>query len=210
MTRLPELRYEDLPDEGKKVWDQIVGTRVTDLVTPQGTLAGPFNAFVTAPETGRRLTSLGAHLRFSTSIGRRLSEVAIITVGARWQAEFEWWAHARMAREHGVAPGVIDAIRRGAEPPFGPETDDERTVWVVARQLVTTGKVSPDACTAAQRLLGDAGLVELVALCGYYSLICYLLNAFEVELPPGAGPAFSPAGSATAAAPAPPAEPAAD
>ena len=193
MTRLPELRYEDLPDEGQQVWDRVVGTRAADLISAQGTLVGPFNAFVTAPGTGRRLGSLGAHLRFGTSIERRLSEGAIITVGARWQAEFEWWAHARMAREHGVAPDVIDAISRDEEPPFGPAAADERTVWAVARQLVTTGKVSPDAYTAAQRLLGDAGLVELVALCGYYSLISYLLNAFDVPLPPGAEPVFSPA-----------------
>jgi 4-carboxymuconolactone decarboxylase len=92
-----------------------------------------------------------------------------------------------------VAPDVIDAISRDEEPPFGPAADDERTVWAVARQLVTTGKVSPDAYNAAQRLLGDAGLVELVALCGYYSLISYLLNAFDVPLPPGAEPVFSPA-----------------
>ena len=203
MTRLPELRYEDLPDEGQQVWDRVVGTRAADLISAQGTLVGPFNAFVTAPGTGRRLGSLGAHLRFGTSIERRLSEVAIITVGARWQAEFEWWAHARMAREHGVAPDVIDAIKRGAEPPFGPAAGDERTVWVVARQLVTTGQVSPDAYTAAQRLLGDAGLVELVALCGYYSLISYLLNAFDVPLPPGAEPAFAPAGPTAPAEPAP-------
>jgi 4-carboxymuconolactone decarboxylase len=74
---------------------------------------------------------------------------------------------------------------------------------VVARQLVTTGQVSPDAYTAAQRLLGDAGLVELVALCGYYSLISYLLNAFDVPLPPGAEPAFAPPGPAVPAEPAP-------
>jgi 4-carboxymuconolactone decarboxylase len=209
MTRLPELRYEDLPDEAQQVWDRVVGTRAADLVSAQGTLAGPFNAFVTAPDTGRRLSSLGAHLRFRTSIDRRLSEVAIITVGARWQAEFEWWAHARMAREHGVAPGVIDAIQRGDEPPFGPAADDERTVWVVARQLATTGKVSPDAYAAAQRLLGDACLVELVALCGYYTLICFLLNAFDVPLPPGAEPAFPPAGPAAPPQPAEPPQPAA-
>jgi 4-carboxymuconolactone decarboxylase len=74
---------------------------------------------------------------------------------------------------------------------------------VVARQLVTTGHVSPDAYTAAQRLLGDAGLVELVALCGYYSLISYLLNAFDVPLPPGAEPAFAPPATAAPAGPAP-------
>jgi len=102
-----------------------------------------------------------------------------------------------------VAPDVIDAIKRGAEPPFGPAAADERTVWVVARQLVTTGKISLAAYTAAQRLLGDAGLVELVALCGYYSLISYLLNAFDVPLPPGAEPAFAPAGPTAPAEPAP-------
>ena len=84
MTRLPELRYEDLHGEGQQVWDRVVGTRAADLISAQGTLVGPFNAFVTAPGTGRRLGSLGAHLRFGTSIERWLSEVAIITVGVRW------------------------------------------------------------------------------------------------------------------------------
>jgi hypothetical protein len=32
----------------------------------------------------------------------------------------------------------------------------------------------------------DAGLVELVSLCGYCTLISFLLNAFAVPLPPGA------------------------
>jgi 4-carboxymuconolactone decarboxylase len=41
---------------------------------------------------------------------------------------------------------------------------------------------------AAHRFLGDAGMVELVSLCGYYTLISYLLNAFTVPLPPGTTP----------------------
>ncbi len=57
-----------------------------------GALTGPFNAFVQAPDVGRHLTSLGQVLRFETSIERRLPELAIITVGAHWKAEFEWWA----------------------------------------------------------------------------------------------------------------------
>ena len=95
----------------------MVGSRAGDLVGPEGGLIGPFNAFVHAPGVGRRLSSLGQVLRFETSIERRLSEVAIITVGARWKAEFEWWAHARMAREHGVPGQVVDAIGRGEESP---------------------------------------------------------------------------------------------
>jgi 4-carboxymuconolactone decarboxylase len=183
-SRLPHLRYDDLDPEGRAVWDAIVGSRGASLVNADGGLIGPFNAFVHAPGVGQRMSSLGQVLRFETSIERRLSEVAIITVAARWKAEFEWWAHARMAREHGVPGAVVDAIGRGEDPPF--QEDDERVVYTVARQLTTGGQLGQDAFAAAERLLGQAGVVELVSLCGYYTLVSFLLNAFTVPLPPGA------------------------
>jgi 4-carboxymuconolactone decarboxylase len=187
MSRLPRLHYDDLEPDGQQVWDGVIGSRGAQLVDADGGLVGPFNAFVHAPGVGRRLSSLGATLRFGTSIERRLSEVVIITVATRWKAEFEWYAHSRMAREHGVPDAVVDAIGRGEDPPF---TDgDERTVYLAARQLTDDGQLDAGAYDAAQRLLGDAGLVELVSLCGYYTLISYLLNAFEVPLPPDGTPA---------------------
>jgi 4-carboxymuconolactone decarboxylase len=184
VSRLPYLSRDELDAEGQHVWDLIVGTRGSQMVNSDGGLVGPFNAFVHAPGVGQHLTSLGAAVRFGTSIERRLSEVAIITVGARWKAEFEWWAHTRMARNHGVSNAVVEAIGRGEDPPF--EADDERVVYEVARQLTQTGQLSQDAYDAAHRLLGDTGVVELVSLCGYYTLISFLLNAFAVPLPQGA------------------------
>jgi 4-carboxymuconolactone decarboxylase len=189
VNHLPYLRRDDLGPDGQEVWDSVVGSRGATLVNEQGGLVGPFNAFVHAPDVGRHLTSLGRVLRFETSIERRLTEVAIITVGARWKAEFEWWAHARMARRHGVADAVVDAIGLGEEPAF--ELDDERTVYTIARQLTETGRVEQDAYAAAQQLLGDTGVVELVSLCGYYTLVSFLLNAFAVPLPPGVPPTWS-------------------
>jgi 4-carboxymuconolactone decarboxylase len=184
VSRLPELRRDQLDPAGQEVWDQVVGTRGGQLVTAAGGLVGPFNAFVHAPHVGRHLAALGAALRFGTSIERRLTEVAIITAGSRWKAEFEWWAHARMAREHGVPGSVVDAIGRGENPPF--TADDERIIYAAARELTLSGQLSQENYTAAHGLLGDAGLVELVSLCGYYTLISYLLNAFAVPVPPGA------------------------
>ena len=186
MSRLPYVRRDDLDPDSQEVWDSVVGSRGDQLINDQGGLAGPFNAFVQAPDVGRHLTALGRVLRFETSIERRLSEVAIITVGAAWKAEFEWWAHSQMARKHGVPGAVVDAIGRGEDPPF--EAADERTVYAVAQQLTGSGRVDQETYDAAQRLLGDAGLVELVSLCGYYTLISFLLNAFTVPLPPGAAP----------------------
>jgi len=164
----------------------IVGTRGAQVVSETGVLTGPFNALVHAPDVGRNVATLGAVLRFGTSMDRRLTEVAIITVASRWNAEFEWWAHARLARELGVPEAVVDAIGRGEEPPFA--ADDERIVHAVARELTTTGKVSTERYDAAAELLGESSMVELISLCGYYSLISFLLNSFDVPLPPGVQP----------------------
>ena len=186
MSRLPFPTRDDLDDDGRVVWDSITATRGS-IVTTEGTLMGPFNAWVNAPGIGGRLAELGAALRFESSVERRLLEMAIITVGARWHAEFEWWAHSRMALQHGVSQEAVDAIARGETPTL---PDDERVVHAVARQLVDDGHVEPDTYAAARELLGNRGIVELVTLCGYYTLVCFTLNAFDVALPPGAAPVW--------------------
>lgn len=196
MSRLSPLRHDDLDPARRELWNSIAGTRGAELTDADGGLSGPFNAFLHAPAVGEHLTGLGHTLRYGTSIERRLTEVAILTVGARWQAEFEWWAHTKMARRHGVSDTVIEAIRRGEDPAF--EADDERAVHEVARQLASTGRISQDAYDAAHRLLGDTGLVELVTLCGYYTLISFLLNGFDVPLPPGESPAWDASSSGPA------------
>ena len=190
MTRLPFLSRDALDDDGREVWDSITATRGS-IVTAEGTLMGPFNAWVTAPTIGGRLAALGAALRFESSVERRLLEVAIITVGARWRAEFEWWAHSRMALHHGVSQEAVDAIARGETPEL---PDDERIVHAVARQLVADGHVDGATYDAAHQLLGDRGIVELITLCGYYTLVSFTLNAFDVPLPPGEETTWPPRG----------------
>ena len=192
MSRLPELRRDQLSEAGQAVWDLLVETRGSRIVTAQGTLGGPFNTFLHAPDVGSPLGSLGAVLRFGASFGPRLTELAIITVAARWQAEYEWMAHVRLAREAGVPDAVIDAIRRREDPPLTAE--DERIVYSAARQLVDDGHLSQAAYDAAHGMLGDTGIVELVALCGYYTTISFVLNAFAVPLPPGVQPAWASSG----------------
>jgi 4-carboxymuconolactone decarboxylase len=177
---------DQLGAQAQAVWDSIVASRGSAAVSEQGWMTGPFNAFVQAPDVGRYLVPLGAELRFGTSIERRLAEIAIITVAARWKAEFEWHAHSAAARELGVPGPAIDAIGRGEDPEFAAE--DDRAVYAVARELTEAGQVGRDAYEAARLLLGDAGLVELVSMCGYYTLVSFLLNAFAVPLPPGTEP----------------------
>jgi 4-carboxymuconolactone decarboxylase len=188
MSRLPYLRRGDLDDAGLAVWDALVASRGRHVIGDGGGLVGPFNAWVHAPGAGARLTDLGAVLRFGTSIDRRLLELAIIVVAAHWKAEFEWWAHARMAREHGISEAIVAAVQRGDTPQF--EEEDEALTHTFASQLVVSGRVDDATYASAVERLGHQGAVELVSLCGYYTLVSFTLNAFAVPLPPGAEPAW--------------------
>lgn len=185
MTRLTFLTRSELDEDQAGLWDALVESRGggVDLFDPSGALVGPFNSWVHAPRIGRRLSSLGAHLRFRTSLDRRLSEIAICTVGAHWRSEFEFWAHAPMAIEHGVDEAVIEALRAGEIPEF--ERDDERIVHSVVHQLLEDRRVDDATYAAAEELLGEQGLVELASTIGYYCLVSMLLNLFEVALPEG-------------------------
>lgn len=189
MSRLPYLKREDLSDDGRTLWDSITETRGAAAVNEEGGLVGPFNAWVSAPHVGAKLADLGAVLRFGTSMDRKVLELAIITTAAHWRSEFEWWAHTRMAREHGVEPAVIDAIRAGDEPPLS--SDAERAVVAAAKELAANGRLTDSTYESARLALGDQGLIELVAVCGYYALVSFTLNAFDVPLPPGQQPAWA-------------------
>lgn len=192
MTRLRPLVRAELSDEQGELWDSIVGSRgggAVGLFDADGGMVGPFNAFVHVPKIGKRLSSLGGLLRFRTTIERRLIEVAICTVGAHWRSEFEFWAHAPMALEHGVTPSVVDALREGRPPEF--DRDDERVVHAVTSQLFNDRRVDDATFSEGETLLGETGMVELATLIGYYCLISMLLNLFDVQLAPGETRAWS-------------------
>lgn len=186
MTRLPYLREDQLDESGRVLWNRLLESRGAGIVNEEGGLVGPYNVWLHAPEVGRRIAELGTTALFQTSLDRGLSEIAIITTGAAWKAEFEWWAHSRMALDHGVTEAVVEAIGRGLQPPF--EREDERLAHAVATQLARGGTVDAATYDRGVTTLGHRGMVELVALCSYYTGVCFLLNTFDVPLPEGAKP----------------------
>ena len=183
MSRLASLHKADLSGDALAIWERTTRMQSLDVLTEDGGLAGPFNAYMYAPEIGTRLADLGTALLTKTSIPRRTAELMVITVGARWKAEFEWYAHARMARENGVPDSVISAIGAGEEPSF--DREDDAAMYRVARELAETGRLEDATYEAAERVVGPRGMVEVTSLCGFYTLISFLLNAFDVPVPPG-------------------------
>lgn len=191
MSRLPLLSYDDSDPQQQALWDAIVASRGTalDLTTPEGRLAGPFEAFVRRPDLGEHLIKVGGVIRFESSLETRLLELAITTVGARWKSEFEFWAHSALALKAGIDPAIVDALAAGEPPAF--EHADEAAIHAYTIMLVTNGRVDQPTYDAAIEAVGVDAVVDLTHTIGYYSQISFILNAFEVEIPNGFSPVWN-------------------
>jgi 4-carboxymuconolactone decarboxylase len=153
------------------------------------TLRGPFAAWMHAPDFGLLAQGLGAHCRYNTALPPRLSEFAILCTARIWRAQFEWFAHAVIAEKAGVTPKTIADLRAGRAPKTAPK--DERAIHAFVQELYKTRRVSDRTYTRLHALLGDAAMVELTGLCGYYAMVAMTLNVFRMMPPEDAKLAFA-------------------
>lgn len=147
-------------------------------------LNGPFAIWLQAPEFGDLAQRLGAHVRYNTALSPRQSEFAILCTGQKWKAQYEWFAHEPMALKAGVKPQTVKDIKAGRLPKGAPK--DERAIYDFIQELYKTRRVSDKNYKRVHSFLGDRGMVELIGIMGYYTLISMTLNVFRADLPDNA------------------------
>ncbi len=177
-----DLRPETLSPEQRKVYEMI-------KAGPRGLVAGPLAVWLHSPQLAQTAQALGAHCRYNSHLEPRLSELAIVMVGAHWRAGYEWLTHAPLARAAGISEGVLEAIRTGGLPVFA--NHDEAAVYAFMRELLTTHTVSEPVFAEAEKHLGTAGVVDLTGIAGYYTLISMTIRAFRVPTQDGADDPFT-------------------
>lgn len=181
MSRIPDLPPEALSDAQRAVREEIVSG-------PHGHIVGPYPAWLQSPELARRARGLSEFIRFQSSLPKRLLEIAILVTGRHWSAEFEFFAHARLARAAGVEESIVQAIAERRRPELADARD--AAVYDVCSDLFETHRLADATYARAVEALGLPAVVELVATIGYYSMVSLTLNAFQVGLPPGEASPF--------------------
>ena len=176
MSRIPKVKRESLSDEQRAVFDKITSG-------PHAKVIGPFPAWLQSPELARRARELSEFLRFQSSPSKRHAEIAILVTGRHWRAEFEFYAHAELARKAGVEEPIIQALAAGKRPAFSAPGD--AIVYDLASELLANRRIGDATYDKALEMFGLQTVVELVAIIGYYCMVSATLNAFEAPLPAG-------------------------
>jgi 4-carboxymuconolactone decarboxylase len=180
MPRIPDIAEAELSPEQKKVYDAIVAG-------PRGVVRGPLRIWLNSAPLAERAQELGAFCRYHSSFPPRLSELAILVIAAFWKAGYEWNVHAPQALAAGIDAAAIEDIRRNRSPRL--DQADAAALYAFARELLENRQVSEQTFEKARAELGVRGLVDLVGILGYYSLISMTISAFELS--PGAQDPFA-------------------
>jgi 4-carboxymuconolactone decarboxylase len=107
--RFKPLTPETMTPEQKGVADKI-------MAGPRKGMRGPFNALLRSPELADYAQKLGEYVRFKNSIPPRLNELAILLTARGWTAQYEWYAHHRLAMQAGLSADIAAAIAQGKRP----------------------------------------------------------------------------------------------
>jgi 4-carboxymuconolactone decarboxylase len=177
MARVPYVNREDLDAEGQQIYDRIRRDRGAPEVGFQ------FRALLNSPKAAGHLTSLGAQLRFQSSMPENLKELAIILTAREWNSGIEWTGHSEAAAKQGVSKTSNENVRTRRAPQG--LTPQETVIARYVHQMVRDKAVSDDTFKAAQAMLGDQGVVDLTLTVCYYTAVALAQIALKPEMQPG-------------------------
>ena len=165
--RMPPLHPAAMDAAQRKAADDLAAG-------PRKGVFGPFIPLLRSPELMDRLQRVGEYLRFQSALPAKLNELATLVVARRTANQFEWRVHYPLALKAGVARERLDAIARGCRPEAMP--DDEAVVHDFVDELLGASFVSDERYAKAVALLGERGVIDLVALAGYFATVCLVMN----------------------------------
>ena len=172
MARLPDPR-PTLDAPGKAIYKRLAGSR--------GALGGMYLALMHHPVLAEHVGALGTYLRFHGLLPGDVRELAILATAHSLGAAFEWKQHLAFAREAGLPQEIIDRVRRN-DVAGATVSRLHSDVWRTARHMAAQEDLPKALQRRLEKALGLGGVVELVALCGFYRCVATIGAAFDVSL----------------------------
>jgi 4-carboxymuconolactone decarboxylase len=176
-NRFRPLSYGELTAEQRAYADR-------EIAAGRKPETGPFNIYLRSPEMAELSRPFSDYLRFKAPTPRKLKEIAIMLTARYWGGQYVWYSHRQQALDAGLTPAFIAALAAGERP--ASMSADEATTYDFVTQLLTTRQASDTNFRAMAALVGERGIVELVALMGQYTGLTLLFVVDRYPVPAGA------------------------
>jgi 4-carboxymuconolactone decarboxylase len=165
--RMPPLPREAMDDAQRAASDELIAG-------PRKGVKGPFIPLMRSPRLLAPLQRAGEYLRFDSAVSRRVSEFATLVVSRQWTQQFEWFTHVPLALQEGTSAETIEALRVGRRP--ATMSAEEAFVYDFILELTTHRGVSDGSYVECVERFGERGIIDLVGLIGYFTMVSMVLN----------------------------------
>jgi 4-carboxymuconolactone decarboxylase len=170
--RMPPIPADKLTPEQQRAIDAFKVARGQDAA-----VGGPFIPLLRSPEVMQRARAMGDYLRYKSALPPRLSEFVILLTARHWTQQYEWGLHYPFAIKGGVKPEVAKAIAEGKRPTQ--MADDEAALYDLCSELQQRQRVEDATYKRAVAQFGEKGVIDAIAIVGYYSMLAMVLNVAQ-------------------------------
>ena len=163
---------ENASDELSAVFAEIAAAR-------GGAVGNVFRAMGTSPATLQVVGALGAHFRRSTVLTPEIKELLVLAVAEQRRCDYEWAHHRRAADQLGLTEADIAGHLEDSADPL------VRSTVRIARAIAGASEVESADLETVRNAAGDAAVVEVLTMAGYYGLLAGVISGLGVPLEPG-------------------------
>ena len=169
--RYQETPVDQMPADMRAAYNYTVKLR--------GVVPGPHKIWLANPALSRTIVPTGVYYQTESTLTKAEIEIATNVINGHWRAAYGNYEHEKIGVEKGgLAPEKVEALIAGLPTSF----DDPRQqiVYELASTLAAARVVPLGLYRRARDLLGDAGIVDLTALMGWFTTVSLTLMAYDV------------------------------
>lgn len=160
--------------------EQLLGNRPAEMGDADAPVFNIFKTLANHPELAQAFGVWGGQVLFRSSLDARTRELAILRVGWRARATYEWHHHVAIGRDHaGMTAADFETCKAG---PVAGSTADDDVLLRAVDELIDDHFISDTTWGLLAKRFSQQQLIDLVFAVGQYTMVSMALNSFGVQL----------------------------
>ncbi len=169
--RFEETPIDQMPADMKEAYHFTLKLR--------GLVPGPHKIWLANPKLSKTIAPTGAYYQTQSTLTKAEIEIATNLINGRWLAAYSNYEHEMIGEQAGtLPPAKVEALISGLPTSF--EDPRQQVVYELTSALIAPRVVPKGLYQRAKQLLGDAGIVDVTVLLGWFTGVSLTLNAFDV------------------------------